>query len=212
MGSMPPARVPRPPRPVRRRPDRYHHGDLRRALILEALRTIQKDGAAALTLRGVGESLGVSRTALYRHFADKQALLNEVADEGFRLLATALREAWGSGGRRGFDAMGLAYVGFAVAHPSHYRVMFGGAVRPAKRRDDPNDPGTNAFQVLVDAIVEQQRAGLIRHDAPLQLARFIWAVVHGVAMLALDGILSAAEAGTLARFANERLRTGLVPE
>jgi AcrR family transcriptional regulator len=183
-------------------------------MLQEAVRTIQTEGVDALTLRCVGERLGVSRTALYRHFADKQALLAAVAAEGFRTLRTSLLEAWEAGGRgrAGFDAMGVAYVQFAVRHPSHYRVMFGGAVRPAKRRDDPNDPGTNAFQVLVDAIVEQQRAGLIRHDAPLQLARFIWAVVHGVAMLALDGILSAAEAGTLARFANERLRTGLVPE
>ncbi len=95
---MPPARLPRPARPARRRPARYHHGDLRRALIVEALRTIQQDGAAALTLRGVGENLGVSRTALYRHFADKQALLNEVAVEGFRLLADG--PARGVGERR----------------------------------------------------------------------------------------------------------------
>ena len=94
-----------PPRPARRRPDRYHHGDLRRALLLEAVRTISAEGAAALTLRGVGDRLGVSRTALYRHFADKQALLDEVAAEGFRMLRTALRAAWAPGGRRGFDAM-----------------------------------------------------------------------------------------------------------
>jgi hypothetical protein len=63
--------------------------------------------------------------------------------------------------------------------------------------------------VLVDAIVEQQGAGLVRDDHPLQLARFIWAVVHGVAMLAVDGVLPPAEADTLIRFANERLRTGI---
>ena len=206
--------TPRPMKPARKPANRYHHGDLPHAMLQEAVRTIQTEGVDALTLRCVGERLGVSRTALYRHFANKQALLAAVAAEGFRTLRTSLLEAWEAGGRghAGFDAMGVAYVQFAVTHPSHYRVMFGGAVRPAKRREDPNDPGTNAFQVLVDAIVEQQRAGLIRDDAPLQLARFIWAVVHGVAMLALDGILSAAEAGPLARFANERLRTGLVPE
>ena len=204
---------PRPTKPARKPANRYHHGDLPHAMLQEAVRTIQKDGVDALTLRCVGERLGVSRTALYRHFADKQALLAAVAAEGFRTLRTSLLEAWETGGRgrAGFDAMGLAYVQFAVTHPSHYRVMFGGAVRPGKRRQDPNDPGPNAFQVLVDAIVEQQRAGLIRDDAPLQLARFIWAVVHGVSMLALDGILSAAEAGTLAKFANERMRTGLAP-
>ena len=179
-------------RPVRRRPDRYHHGDLRRALLLEAVRTIQAEGAAALTLRGVGDRLGVSRTALYRHFADKQALLGEVAAEGFRMLRAALREAWAPGGRRGFDEMGHAYVRFAVAHPSHYRVMFGGLA--ARREATVEDGGAvedsaDAFQVLVEAIVAEQAAGRFRRDDPQALALYIWSLVHGVAMLALDGLL-----------------------
>jgi AcrR family transcriptional regulator len=73
---------------------RYHHGDLRRALLEEAVRTIRDDGAAALTLRAVAERLGVSRTALYRHFADKSALLNAVSEEGFRRLSDELERAW----------------------------------------------------------------------------------------------------------------------
>src|SRR6185436_7798067 len=77
----------------------YHHGDLQRALLDEAVRTIRDDGAAALTLRAVGARLGVSRTALYRHFADKSALLNAVSEDGFRRLADALEHAWtGAGG------------------------------------------------------------------------------------------------------------------
>ena len=60
----------------------YHHGDLRHALLDEALRTIQTHGVEHLTLRTVGEALGVSRSALYRHFADKQALLAAVGKEG----------------------------------------------------------------------------------------------------------------------------------
>ena len=216
---MPPARAPRPPRPprssppsrpVRRAPGRYHHGDLRRALILEALRTIEKAGAAALTLRAVGESLGVSRTALYRHFADKQALLNEVAAEGFRLLATALREAWGTGGRRGFDAMGEAYVAFAVAHPSHYRVMFGGLAEKDDTPGDGIDGSTEAFQALVDGIVAEQAAGRMRREDPQPLALYIWAMVHGVAMLALDGLLPPAmTAQALVVLAIERLHQGI---
>ena len=75
-------------------PASYHHGDLRRALLEEAVRTIQTHGVEALTLRTVGERLGVSRTALYRHFADKPALLAAVGREGFRLLRLALTEAW----------------------------------------------------------------------------------------------------------------------
>jgi AcrR family transcriptional regulator len=198
-------------KPARRPASRYHHGDLPRAMLQEAVRTIQTEGVDALTLRGVGERLGVSRTALYRHFADKQALLAAVAAEGFRMFRAALIDAWETAGRgrEGFDAMGVAYVHFAVTHPSHYRVMFGGVVRPGGDGPAPADAGTNAFQVLVNAIVEQQQAGLVRNDNPLQLARFIWAVVHGVAMLALDGVLSPPEADTLVKFANERLRTGI---
>jgi len=209
---MPPARPPRPVRPVRRRPDRYHHGDLRRALLLEAVRTIHAEGAAALTLRGVGERLGVSRTALYRHFTDKQALLDEVAAEGFRMLRTALREAWGRGGRAGFDAMGVAYVHFAVTHPSHYRVMFGGVAdrREADRDPDGVDDSTDAFQVLVDAIVAEQAAGRVRREDPQALALYIWAMVHGVAMLALDGLLPPPTTpDALARLAIARMHGGI---
>src|SRR5918999_2031980 len=114
-------------RPKRKRAGRYHHGDLQRALLEEALRTIQTDGVEHLTLRAVGETLGVSRTALYRHFSDKQALLAVVGREGFRMLRQTLTAAWEQHGRgrEGFEAMGVAYVQFAVTHPSHYRVMFG---------------------------------------------------------------------------------------
>jgi len=200
-------------RPVRRRPDRYHHGDLRRALLLEAVRTIHAEGAAALTLRGVGDRLGVSRTALYRHFADKQALLDEVAAEGFRMLRAALHEAWGSGGRAGFDAMGMAYVHFALAHPSHYRVMFGGlAAKHEARAADAEgaDESADAFQVLVEAIVAEQEAGRFRRDDPQALALYIWSMVHGVAMLALDGLLPPPMTpDALARLAIARLHGGI---
>ncbi len=197
-------------RPARRRPDRYHHGDLRRALLLEAVRTIQAHGAAALTLRGVGDRLGVSRTALYRHFADKQALLHEVAEEGFRMLRAALVDAWSAGGRRGFDEMGRAYVQFALDHPSHYRVMFGGGGRQHAAADGAAGEGESAFQVLVDAIVHEHAAGRLRRDDPQQLALHIWALVHGVAMLALDGLLPAGvPTDALTAFSIARLHDGI---
>jgi AcrR family transcriptional regulator len=210
MRVMPPAPLPRPARPARRRPDRYHHGDLRRALLLEAVRTIHAGGAAALTLRGVGDRLGVSRTALYRHFADKQALLDEVADEGFRMLRAALQEAWGRGGRAGFDDMGVAYVRFAMTHPSHYRVMFGGVAHERKAPPDGAGESTDAFRVLVDAIAAEQAAGRVRREDPQALALYIWAMVHGVAMLALDGLLPPPTTpDALARLAIARLHDGI---
>src|SRR5918999_1235380 len=107
---------------IARKPRRsYHHGNLRRALLDEALVTIRDEGIEGLTLREIGARLGVSRTALYRHFADKQALLTAVATEGFLGLRQQLVAAWEEGGRgpSASQAMGVAYVRFAVDNPSH---------------------------------------------------------------------------------------------
>ena len=206
---MPSARA---PQPLRRPADRYHHGDLRRALLEEAVRTIEDEGIAGLTLRAVGARLRVSRTALYRHFADKSALLAAVARDGFVLLREALVEAWQDGGRgrAGFDAMGLAYVRFALAHPGHYRVMFGGFAPPAADEELARESGA-AFQVLVDAIIEQQHGGLVRRDDPQLLARCIWSLVHGVATLAIDGHLQCepADIEALTAFSIKRIRSGI---
>jgi AcrR family transcriptional regulator len=197
-------------RPKKKRAGQYHHGDLRRALVEEAVRTIQVHGVEQLTLRSVGEKLGVSRTALYRHFSDKQALLAAVGREGFRMLRVALTDAWErhGRGREGFEAMGLAYVRFAVGHPSHYRVMFGGFVDSCAKDEAFVQEATGAFQVLVDSLVEQQQAGLVRADDPLLLARFIWSIVHGIAMLAIDGQLRGADerGEALNHYAVERIR------
>jgi AcrR family transcriptional regulator len=202
---------PAPSRPRRKRPGHYHHGDLRRALLQEAVRVIQAEGVAVLTLRSVGERLGVSRTALYRHFSDKAALLAAVAGEGFRTLRLELLAAWGSGGVEQFDAMGMAYVRFAVAHPSHYRVMFGGFVTGQTDPEFEAEAG-GAFQALVDAIVALQQSGRMRRDDPLRMANFIWAVVHGIAMLAIDRQIEhqGLAVEDVARFALERVRTGVV--
>src|SRR5687767_4129943 len=113
-----------PTKPAARKPRRpYHHGNLRRALLDEALATIRDKGVDGLTLREIGARLGVSRSALYRHFADKRALLTTVATDGFRMLREQLVGAWDEGtrGPAASQTMGVAYVRFAVANPSHYR-------------------------------------------------------------------------------------------
>jgi AcrR family transcriptional regulator len=195
---------------ARKRQNRYHHGDLSRGLVQEAVRTIQKEGVDALTLRTVGQRLGVSRTALYRHFADKSALLAAVAAEGFRMLRLRLQQAWDDegGGSEGFAAMGAAYIRFAVAHPSHYRVMFGGHVRGASSDTELGREGGGAFQVLVDAIVALQKERILRDDHPLELAQYIWANVHGIAMFAIDGLLKQ-PIDDVIRFSHERMKTGI---
>ena len=204
--------MPRSPRAVRKPRRPYHHGNLRRGLLDEALATIRAEGVEGLTLREIGARLGVSRTALYRHFADKRALLTAVATEGFRTLREQLVTAWEEGGhgRAAFEAMGVAYVRFAVANPSHYRVMFGGFVDPDACEPELAVEAGGAFQALVDALAALQRDAIVRGDDTVKMASFVWSVVHGVAMLGIDGQLR--EPGAveeLMRYALERLRTGI---
>jgi AcrR family transcriptional regulator len=193
LGAVPEFRRPRPkPRHA------YHHGNLRQALVDQAVRTIHDRGVEALTLREVAARLRVSRTALYRHFADKQALLAAVATEGFRRFRDALVAGWDAGGhgRAGFLAMGHAYVQFALAHRSHYRVMFGGFVANVDCDPELRVVASSAFRVLVDALIELQQAGLVRSGDPEALAIFVWSSVHGVSMLGIDGQLARPGAST----------------
>jgi len=201
-----------------RRPDGkprqpYHHGNLRRALLDEALATISAEGVEGLTLRRIGARLGVSRTALYRHFTDKGALLGAVATEGFRALREQLAAAWEEGGRgdAAFDSMGSAYVRFALANPSHYRVMFGGFVERETRDRELGAEAEGAFQVLVDALAQLQREHIVRPgDDTRAMATHVWALVHGLAMLAIDGQLDdPGGVEALLPYAFARLRSGI---
>jgi AcrR family transcriptional regulator len=198
--------------PAKKPPRQYHHGDLRRALLQEALATIRTEGAEGLTLREIGARLGVSRTALYRHFADKAALLEAVATEGFRSFREQLVAAWDQAGHgtAGLDAMGLAYVRFAVANPAHYRVMFGRFIEHKERQTELATEAAGALQALEGALSALEREGLVRSEDTVTMARFVWAVVHGVAMFAIDGQLrDPAMADELARYAIERLWIGI---
>ena len=201
-----------PKRSARKPPRPYHHGNLRRALLDEAIAIIGAEGLSDVTLREIAARLGVSRTALYRHFADKDALLAAVATEGFRGLRRELVTAWEAGGQtdEAFRAMGAAYVRFAVANPAHYRVMFGGAVESETRDPELVAEGHGAFRALVDALAALQRDGMIRPDDTVLMATYVWALVHGMAMLAIDGKLAGLGAiEQLMQYAFDRLRTGI---
>lgn len=188
----------------------YHHGNLRRSLLDEALLTIRDEGVGAVTLREIGARLGVSRTALYRHFADKRALLAAVATEGFRMLRQQLLAAWGEdGGPPAFDAMGAAYVRFAIDNPAHYRVMFGGYL-DKDEGSELSQEAAGAFQSLVDALGALQARGLVRGDDLVLMARYVWAVVHGVALLCIDtGVRQPQEIEDLVGYAVQRIHTGI---
>ena len=118
---MAPTRASRPPR---KRRDRYHHGDLRRSLLVEALRTIQAQGVEGLTLRAVGKALGVSRTALYRHFASKaqmfEGLIEFIEETLFSLINKITSEE--KSGLKQIEAITAMLLGFADRDIDRYRL------------------------------------------------------------------------------------------
>ncbi len=187
---------------------KYHHGDLRRALIQAALQLIAERGVEALTLREVAQQVGVSRMAPYRHFADKAALLAAVAEEGFRALKAQLLQAAGHlEPVERLQAIGVAYVDYAVTHAAHYRVMFG-----TGRADPQSFPAlfqvaAETFDVLVQTLVAGQQNGTIRATEPKQQAQMAWSLVHGLSMLAIDGHLTAVGCGSAAELAVEATRS-----
>jgi AcrR family transcriptional regulator len=168
----------------------YHHGNLREDLVTAALEIITHKGAAALTLRRVAKRLGVSQTAPYRHFASKEALLAAVAGQGFAALLTRMQAEVGAaaGPLARYQAICVAYVGFALDHPAHFQVMY--ASRPEDFDVLPSaDPGRSAFRLLIELIVACQQGGLAAPGDPTRVAVEVWAFVHGLATLYLHGLL-----------------------
>lgn len=167
----------------------YHHGDLGQALIDAALAIIaEEQDAANVSLREVARRVGVSQAAPYRHFADKDALLAAVAEEGFQRLLKALQVDAGSNPNplARLQISGVAYVKFAIAHPAHYRVMFS-TFRVEQGNDSSlNEVAGKAFAVMVDAISAGQAMGAIQPGNPCQLAWITWSLVHGLALLLID--------------------------
>ncbi|PTL85401.1 TetR/AcrR family transcriptional regulator [Vitiosangium sp. GDMCC 1.1324] len=170
---------------------RYHHGDLRRALLDASLALISEEGFGALSLREVARRAGVTHAAPYRHFADKEALLAAVAEEGFRAMAAGMKErmARETTPQGRLSACGVAYVLFAMEHPSHFRVMFGPHF--TKPPDlSASDEEEDAFDLLMGTITEGQRASVFLEGDPQALAMTCWSLVHGLASLLVDGHLA----------------------
>lgn len=163
----------------------YHHGDLRAACLRAARELLEEDGSAGLSLRAVARRAGVSPTAPYRHYADREALVSAVGAEGYRELAEQLAAAHPSPTTPDeFAAVAVAYVRFALDRPALFRVMFA----------EPCDP-LSEERVAATAAVSEYVRGVVRSAFPGAdpdvLSTTVWALVHGLAFLHLDGKLDA---------------------
>ncbi|MGY1577186.1 TetR/AcrR family transcriptional regulator [Streptomyces sp. MN13] len=162
----------------------YHHGDLRAACLRAARELLEEDGSAGLSLRAVARRAGVSPTAPYRHYADRESLVSAVAAEGYRELAAHLAAAHPAPSTPDdLAAVAVAYVQFAIEHPALFRAMFA----------EPCDP-TSAERVAATAVITEYVQGIVRDAFPGAddagaLATTVWALVHGLAFLHLDGKL-----------------------
>ena len=175
----------------------YHHGDLKTALLTEGERILESEGIQALTLRAAARGVGVSHAAPQKHFGDLTGLLSDLAADGHRRFGAVLAEAVASAGddpRAKLRAMGRAYVTFARDHPGLFTLMF------RSERLDAQRPALKEAiiaqrQALRDAVVTATGAGEeARPELVAAKATAGWALVHGYAMLMLEGRLR----GTLA--------------
>jgi AcrR family transcriptional regulator len=191
----------------------YHHGDLRAALVAAAAQMIAEEGIDSVTMRTLGERLGVSRTAPYRHFADKEAILAAVAAEGFQRLQECLQEIEARQDLTPllrFQQMGIAYICFAAEHPTYYRLMFSMDRARAENYPELVAASQPVFGLLVTAIQQCQEAEMIRTDDARALAHVVWSTVHGLSLLWIDGQLPrSVELQTLSTFATQTLIDGL---
>ena len=173
----------------------YHYGDLRAAAVAEGLRQIvHASNPSDLSLRHVAREIGVSPTALYRHFPDKDALLGAMASRGFDVLQEAQRSAYGRGGKRGLTRAARAYVRFAIANPALFRMIFSAPLEQTHPFETP--PEESAAAVLAEGVAaalgpRARRATI--HAATIKA----WTLVHGMAMLILHGQLRLADIDAL---------------
>lgn len=164
--------------------DTYHHGDLRNALIEAGVAMLAQEGLQGLSMRKLAKQAGVSHNAPYMHFADKEALLAAIAEEGFGILANEVGSATTAAGadwHGQLRAASWAYVRFALQHPSHFQVMFRGY--------DPDVYPTlsaaslGALGLLRQVIETGQESGLVVARDSQELAALTWSLLHGVATI-----------------------------
>lgn len=181
----------------------YHHGDLRPALLKAGLEVVKECGIEGVSLRGVARRAGVSHMAPYYHFADKAALIEALAVACYEDFASVLRETLNTTSGTAIErvgALGVAYVRYALDYPARFQLMNRPELRQPRAGIAKADldgvvtvgqAASKAYAVLEDGIYEGQRAGLIRNEDIDTLTLTAWATVHGLAVLLLDGMVTA---------------------
>ncbi len=162
---------------------KYHHGNLKEILVKEGLSLIQEEGIDKLSLRRVAQKAGVSHTAPYRHFKDKQALIIEITTRGYRLfnkeLAGAVERAATPVDQ--LQALTAAYITFAFENEDYYRLIFGKSLPKDEYSDSLLKESLHSFHLLKNLL----EAALDLEDAEQQ-ALFSWSQLHGLIILYLD--------------------------
>jgi AcrR family transcriptional regulator len=173
----------------RKLPKPYHHGDLRHALIAAGLQLLTEEGTASLDLRKVARLVGVSHSASYYHFPDKQSFLAAINEEGFRRLALAMQEALSTAPNSPFDhlqAITRAYLLFAQAHPALMREMFSGMTIEREAFPSLRATQKEVYRFYIEVVKRGQEQGKIVDGDPCELASVIWSLLHGTAMLLIE--------------------------
>jgi AcrR family transcriptional regulator len=191
---------------------RYHHGNLRSALLERASLTVDERGAQALSLRELAREVGVSHAAPRRHFHDRQALLDALAEDGFERLGDELREAVERAGTafdRRLHALAQAYTAFATRHAALLELMFAGKQRADA--EDVRETADRAFAVPIAVIAEAQAAGELAPGDPGRVAIAAFATLQGLATIANGGMLDGAPVDAVVTDAIDQLLDGLRP-
>jgi AcrR family transcriptional regulator len=173
----------------RQKPRPYHHGDLRNALIQAGLELLTEGGAASLDLRKVARKAGVSHTAPYHHFPDKQTLIAAINEEGFHRLAQRIQDSLSVVPDDTFEQLqgiARAYVLFAQENPWLMREMFSGLTIEREAFSGLYAASKAVFRLYVEVVKRGQEKRRIIDGDPGELASVLWSLLHGVAMLMIE--------------------------
>lgn len=171
----------------------YHHGDLREQILCAASKLLEENTISSLSLRAVAKEVGVSHTAPYRHFKDKESLLAGIAQLGFERLGTQLVEAVKSNPDNPavqLQAAGHQYVQLALQYPQTTQLMFGGILPCDDTFPDLKKSGDSAFDGLKLMIEEGQNQGVFKQGDIEILGLTAWSGIHGLSLLLISGNLS----------------------